>query len=74
MRSTARAECARAECARAECARAECARAPWARRTSGKGAASIATVAVAGGLMAVAHYGGFVNGHDPFPHSVVAHP
>lgn len=45
-----------------------------ARRLVGKVAASIATVAVAGGLMAFAHYGGFADGHDPFPHSVVAHP
>jgi hypothetical protein len=39
----------------------------------GRLAASVATVAVAGGLMAFAHYGGFGDGHDPFPRSVVAH-
>lgn len=55
-------------------ARAECARVPWARRTSGKVAASIATVAVAGGLMAFAHFGSFADMHDPFPHSVLAQP
>jgi hypothetical protein len=49
-------------------------RVPWFRRTPGKVAASIATVAVAGGLMAFAHFGGFADGHDPFPHSVIAQP
>jgi hypothetical protein len=35
-----------------------------------KVAASIGTVALAGGLMAFAHYGRFADPHDPFPHSV----
>jgi len=37
-------------------------------------AASVATIAAAGGLMAFAHYGSFGAGHDPFPRSVVADP
>lgn len=43
------------------------------RTLLGKLAASVATVALAGGLMAFAHYGTFADGHDPFSHSVVAH-
>jgi hypothetical protein len=39
----------------------------------GKLAASVATVAAAGGLMAFAHYGSFGDGHAPFPRSGVAH-
>ena len=39
-----------------------------------KVAASAATVSLAGGLMAFAHYGGFADGHDPFPHSVTTRP
>ena len=34
--------------------------------------ASLAVVAVAGGLMAFAAFGSFSNEHDPFPHSVLA--
>ena len=49
-------------------------RVPWYRRTPGKVAASIATVAVAGGLVAFAHFGSFADVHDPFPHSVIAQP
>ena len=50
-------------------------RGPSARRLLGKVAASVATVAVAGGLMAFAHYGNFADVHDPFPRSVLAtHP
>lgn len=49
-------------------------RVPWFRRTPGRIAASVATVAVAGGLMAFAHFGSFADVHDPFPHSVVAGP
>lgn len=45
---------------------------PDLRTLLGKVAASVATVALAGGLMAFAHYAGFHDAHDPFPHSVVA--
>lgn len=34
--------------------------------------ATVAVVAVAGGLMAFAAFGSFSNRHDPFTHSVVA--
>lgn len=34
--------------------------------------ATVAVVAVAGGLMAFAAFGSFSNRHDPFAHSVVA--
>jgi hypothetical protein len=44
-----------------------------ARSLFGRVAASVATVAVAGGLMGFAHFGSFGDGHDPFPRSVVAH-
>ena len=49
-------------------------RVPWFRRTPGRVAASVATVAVAGGLMTFAHFGSFADMHDPFPHSVLAQP
>lgn len=34
--------------------------------------ATVAVVAVAGGLMAFAAFGSFSNSHDPFAHSVLA--
>ena len=39
-----------------------------------KVAASVATVAVAGGLMGFAHYGRIADPHDPFPRSLTSSP
>ena len=47
-------------------------RSPSDRAVLRKVAASAATVALAAGLMAFAHYGRFADEHDPFPRSVVA--